>query len=448
MIRLIDTDPCARAIRPMVVPIDARPLVFDFKRSRGAKLYDTASQSYKIDFASSFASLPLGYNHVELHDPAFEKELLEATRIRFANLDILCEPYARFLETFNRVVGMPGFCRYFFIDGGALGVENAMKAAFDWKVRRNMARGRGERGTEILHFKEAFHGRSGYTLSVTNTADPNKTAYFPKFPWPRVTNPKCLFPLEGANLEHTIAHEHASLKEIDHILAHKADDIAAILIEPIQGEGGDNHFRPEFLRELRQRCDEHDVLLIFDEVQCGMGITGTRWCAEALGVMPDLIAFAKKAQVGGFMAGERLFTEPYNVFVVPSRISSTWGGTLPDMVRCRKYLEIYEKENIFQNVHERGAEILRLLHEMEAAHGLITNVRGRGLMIAFDLVFPETRGAVLGQLENNGLLLLGCGTKSIRMRPHLNVTSEVIAEAFEILETTLLANAPSAPATV
>src|SRR6185295_7194805 len=151
-------------------------------------------------------------------------------------------------------------------------VENALKAAMDWKVRKNIARGRGEYGTEIIHFKRAFHGRTGYTMSLTNT-DPRKTDYFAKFTWPRIDNPSLDFSLPAEQRNKAVLEkERLAEKQIRDVLAEKRDHVAAIIIEPIQSEGGDNHFRGEFLRKLRLICDEEDLLLIFDEVQTGMGI--------------------------------------------------------------------------------------------------------------------------------------------------------------------------------
>src|SRR4029079_7575448 len=130
----------------------------------------------------------------------------------------------------------------FFIEGGALAVENALKAAMDWKVRKNLAAGRGERGTQILHFKNAFHGRSGYTLSLTNT-DPRKTDYFAKFPWPRIPAPALDFSLaEPPRTEAVVEQERACEAALLEVLERQADDIAAVIIEPVQGEGGDRHF--------------------------------------------------------------------------------------------------------------------------------------------------------------------------------------------------------------
>ena len=144
----------------------------------------------------------------------------------------------------------------------------------DWKVRTNLRAGRGERGTEILHFENAFHGRSGYTLSLTNT-DPHKTNYFARFPWPRVSAPAIDFSLPpGKRRADVVAKEKHSEQQIRKIMTDRGTDLAAIILEPIQGEGGDNHFRPEWLQTLRRICDEAAVLLIFDEVQTGMGRTG------------------------------------------------------------------------------------------------------------------------------------------------------------------------------
>jgi len=426
-------------VKPLVTPIDPDTPVLDFEKCHGAYMFDRNLERTVVDFASHYASLPLGYNHPGFFEPSYEKDLLMVSRIKIANLDVLTPYYADFLETFVRVVGPEGFPKYFFVEGGALAVENVMKVAFDWKVRRNIRKGKGERGSKILHFKEAFHGRSGYTLTVTNTSDPNKTKFFPKFDWPRVLNPKMRFPMTGANLEATLAAEETSKQQIREIMAREADDIAGILIEPIQGEGGDNHFRPEFLQFLRDTCDEHDTLLLFDEVQTGMGMTGKPWAWQGLGVAPDVFAFAKKAQLGGLVASQRVLDEKDNVFAVPSRISSTWGGSLTDMVRCKRYLEIIEDENLMENARLRGAEIVQKLTVMAERTGLFTNVRGSGLLIAFDVPNPSTRGKLVETLYQNGLMVLLCGDHSMRFRPHLNVTSEVIDEALGILERTLVA---------
>ncbi|MGZ5381946.1 MAG: aminotransferase class III-fold pyridoxal phosphate-dependent enzyme, partial [Thermoanaerobaculia bacterium] len=315
--------------------VDGYHLVMDLKASRGNFLRDSLRGVEILDFFSHFATCPIGYSHPKMTTPEFLDELAWSAVTKPANSDIYTEQMASFVETFARL-GVPESHagHMFFVEGGALAVENALKAAFDWKVRRNFRKGhRREVGTKVLHLEQAFHGRSGYTLSLTNTSDPRKTMYFPKFDWPRVVNPKLTFPLTPESLAATIALENLSIAQIERAIHENGDDIAAFILEPIQGEGGDNHFRPEFLARVRALCDEHDMLLIFDEVQTGMGLAGTMWAFQGLGVTPDLFSFGKKTQVCGFVSNDRILEEKDNVFTVSSRINSTWGGNLVDMVR-------------------------------------------------------------------------------------------------------------------
>ena len=304
----------------------------------------------------------------------------------------------------------------------------------DWKVRKNLAAGRGERGTEIIHFERAFHGRSGYTMSLTNT-DPRKIAYFAKFPWPRIVSPSLDFSLPPAEREAAVIEkEKLALKQISDVLAQKAADIAAIIIEPIQGEGGDNHFRGEFLHALRRVCDEHELLLIFDEVQCGMGITGRNWCCQHFGVLPDLLSFGKKAQVCGVMAGPRLDEVKDNCFRLPSRISSTWGGNFTDYVRSTHYLRIIAEENLVENARVKGDYLLAELHALARKYPAVSAVRGRGLMLAFDLPSTAQRDAFWKGAYELGLLVVRCGERSIRLRPVLDIKDDIITEALRIMD--------------
>ena len=174
--------------------VDGFKLVFDVHRSRGCRFVDAATGREFIDLYSFYASQPIGFNHPHFHRPEVQADLMAAAMVKVANADVYTVQYATFVQTFARVMGLPALDRYFFIDGGSLAVENALKTAMDWKVRKNLAAGRGERGTEIIHFERAFHGRGGYNLSLTNT-DPNKIAYFPKFPWPRIPTPSLDFSL-------------------------------------------------------------------------------------------------------------------------------------------------------------------------------------------------------------------------------------------------------------
>ena len=413
--------------------LDGFRIVVDLEKSRGSYLYDAASGRRLIDLYGFFGSMPVGFNHPRFDDPDVERDLLRAAKAKVANSDIYSESYAGFVGTFARIVGLAPLERYLFIEGGALAVENCLKAAMDWKVRKNLAAGYGERGTKILHFRRAFHGRSGYTMSLTNT-DPRKTDLFAKFDWPRVSNPSIDFSLEESQREaDVIEREKQSEAEIrDHINRDKID-ICAIIIEPIQGEGGDNHFRGEWLQTLRRICDENEMLLIFDEVQCGMGATGRNWCCEHFNILPDLLAFGKKAQVCGVMAGPRIDEVKDNAFRLPSRLNSTWGGNFTDMVRSTHYLRIIEQERLVENAAKVGAYFLDQLRDLQTEEPLISAARGRGLFLAFDLPDAKTREQFWHGFFDLGVLTLRSGENSIRFRPALDITAEVIDEAMELM---------------
>ena len=414
--------------------MDGFRIVFDLERSRGSYIHDAATGQRIIDFYGFFGSVPVGFNHPYFDEPEVQQELLCAAKTKIANSDVYSEQYAEFVETLTRVAGLPPLNRYLFIEGGALAIENCLKAAMDWKVRKNMAAGRGERGTEIMHFRHAFHGRSGYTMSLTNT-DPRKTDLFAKFTWPRVSCPRLDFSLGEAEREReVIAREKQTEAEIRKFIAERGVDIAAIIIEPIQGEGGDNHFRGEWLRKLRQICDENEMLLIFDEVQCGLATTGKMWCSQHFDVKPDLMAFGKKVQICGVMAGPRLDEVEDNAFRLPSRLNSTWGGNFTDMVRSKHFLRIIEEENLVENARLMGDHIVNRLRELSAECPTISAVRGRGLFIAFDLPTPAMRDQVWKELYDRGLLVLKSGERAIRFRPSLDITAEVVDEAMGILQ--------------
>ncbi len=414
--------------------VDGFKLVFDLTRSRGSRFVDAVTGRELIDLYSFYASQPIGFNHPYFEQADVKSDLLAAARVKVANADVYTVQYAAFIQTFARVAGLAPLERYFFIEGGALAVENALKAAMDWKVRRNLAAGLGERGTEIIHFERAFHGRSGYTMSLTNT-DPRKIAYFAKFPWPRIIAPNLDFSLPPAQREAAVVEkERQALEQIRDVLARKAPEIAAIIIEPIQGEGGDNHFRGEFLRALRRICDENDVLLIFDEVQSGLGITGKMWCCEHFDVRPDLLVFGKKVQVCGVMAGPRLDEVKDNCFRLPSRINSTWGGNFTDYVRSTHYLRIIEAERLVENARCQGERFLAELQALARRYPVISAVRGRGLMLAFDLPNGATRDAFWKGAYELGLLVVRCGERSIRLRPVLDVKDDIIEAALRIMD--------------
>ncbi|HEX4558290.1 MAG TPA: L-lysine 6-transaminase [Mycobacterium sp.] len=416
---------------------DGLDFVLDIDRSSGSYLVDARTGERYLDMFTFFASSALGMNHPALADDEdFRAELAQAAVNKPSNSDVYSVPMARFVDTFARVLGDPALPHLFFVDGGALAVENALKVAFDWKSRRNEARGRNipsssrpgttELGGKVLHMRGAFHGRSGYTLSLTNT-DPNKVARFPRFDWPRIDAPYLRPGLDDRGMD---ALEAESLAQARAAFDAHPHDIACFIAEPIQGEGGDRHFRPQFFAAMRELCDEFDALLIFDEVQTGCGLTGTPWAYQQLGVTPDVVAFGKKTQVCGIMAGRRVDEVRDNVFAVSSRINSTWGGNLVDMVRSRRILEIIESDELMVRAAKAGRYLVDQLDGLaEEFPALVLDVRGRGLMCAFSLPSAAQRDELIRRLWDRRVIMLASGPNSVRFRPALTVSREEIDAA-------------------
>ena len=414
--------------------VDGLDLVFDLDRSEGVTIQDCRDGRQYLDFFSFFATNPIGINHPKLRDKEFKEFLSEVALHKPSNSDVYTVPMAEFVDTFARI-GIPdSLPRLFMVEGGSVAVENALKTAFDWKVRRNQEQGLSdEKGQQILHFREAFHGRTGYSLSLTNTTDVRKTMFFPTFEWPRIVNPKIRFPL-SQHIDEVVALERKAVEQIEEAVTMNRNDIAALIIEPIQGEGGDNHFRPEFFTTLRELADRHEFLLIFDEVQTGIGLTGKMWGYQHFGIEPDVLSFGKKTQVCGILAGNRIDEVQDNVFRQSTRINSTWGGNLVDMVRFKKHLEIIEEECLIENARCIGDYLLESLEVLQReSRGFITNTRGRGLMCAFDLPTRAVRDDFLKTAFELGLIVLGCGERAIRFRPVLSVVREDVDRAINIV---------------
>ncbi len=424
----------ARATIAKHLLADGYEMVLDLEASHGSTLVDAQDGVEYLDLFTFFASSALGMNHPALVSVAARGELGSVAVNKPSNSDVYTVPMARFVDAFARVLGDPALPHLFFIDGGALAVENALKAAFDWKSRWNEAHGIDpELGTKVLHLEKAFHGRSGYTMSLTNT-DPSKVARFPKFDWPRIPSPA----INGT--DDVEAAERHALDAARRAFEAHPHDIACFIAEPIQGEGGDNHFRPQFLQAMQALCREFDALFVMDEVQTGVGMTGTAWAYQQLGLEPDLVAFGKKAQVCGVMGGGRIDEVPDNVFAVSSRINSTWGGNLTDMVRARRILEVIETDKLIDRAGFVGAHLLHELNRLAADHPVMADVRGRGLLCAFTLPSAELRDAVVARLrEDEHVLVLGCGERGLRVRPALTVSVEDIDRGIAALSRVLTA---------
>ena len=419
--------------------------ILDLKESHDSWIVDKRNGEKFLDMFSMYASGCIGYNHQNILK---NKDLLANVSLFKPTLsDIYTTEYADFLNVFDKIAIPPYLKNTFFIEGGGLAVENALKVAFDWKYRKNLEKGITNKGNQIIHFKEAFHGRTGYTLSLTNT-DPIKTKYFPKFDWPRIENPYLSFPTNSEILNDVKKKEELAISQIIEAIKSNPNDIAGLIIEPIQGEGGDNHFRCRFFEKLRALADEYEFLLIYDEVQTGVGITGKMWahqhftpslcpCDKTIekAPLPDIISFGKKSQVCGILAGDRVLEVKNNVFKRSSRINSTFGGNLTDMIRFKIILETIEEFDLLENASKMGNYLLKKLHKLEDQFpAFVINSRGSGLFCSFDLPSTDERDLLTQEAYKNNLIILGCGIKSIRFRPHLTVSEQEIDFAIDSLE--------------
>ncbi|NHK30044.1 MAG: L-lysine 6-transaminase [Asgard group archaeon] len=412
--------------------IDGNEMIVDLENSTPFYIQDKLTGEKYLDLFTFFASAPLGCNHPKVRTKEFMAKLGSVAVNKPSSSDSYTDEMAEFTDIFGRICMKDDFKYLFLISGGALAVENALKTSFDWKVRKNFLKDSKEmRGHQVIHFQKAFHGRTGYTLSLTNTHDPRKIAYFPKFKWPRIVAPVMKFPIEK-HMDEMKVQEERALHDIDLTIKQNQDDIASLIIEPIQGEGGDNHFRLEFFQELRKICDQNDIMLIFDEVQTGIGLTGKMWAYQHF-VKPDIVAFGKKTQVCGIMVNDRVDEVENHVFKQSSRINSTWGGNLVDMVRSTKYLQIIEEDKLVDNARKMGDYLLKNLTDVcKDSKEKMSNARGRGLMCAFDLPTEEERNNLRKQLYKNHVLILASGEKSIRFRPALNIDKDHIDKAMSI----------------
>ncbi|MAV64581.1 MAG: L-lysine 6-transaminase [Candidatus Marinimicrobia bacterium] len=420
--------------------------IIDLVKSHDSWLVDARDGAEYLDMFSMYASGAIGYNHPEIL--AQKDKLAEVSLFKPTLSDIYSTQYADFMKTFNEIAIPEYINNAFFVEGGGLAVENALKTAFDWKIRKNMQKGIGvDEDMKIIHFKQAFHGRTGYTLSLTNTSDPRKTMYFPKFDWPRIDNPYLSFPITDEVIEKVKVKEDLAISQIKDAIKLNPNKIAGLIIEPIQGEGGDNHFRCQFFEKLKNLSEDNEFLLIYDEVQTGIGITGKMWAHQHFtpnlcrcdttikkAPIPDIISFGKKTQVCGMLAGNRVLEVEKNVFSESSRINSTFGGSLVDMVRFRIILETIKKESLLDNASSKGNYLMEKMRFLESSFpGFVSNSRGSGLFCAFDLPSSTERDRVISQAYKNKLLILSSGDYTVRFRPHLTVTKQELDYAIDMI---------------
>ena len=400
---------------------DSFPIVWNIQKSQNSFLYDIHTNEEYLDFHGGFGSNPIGWNHPKLtkhfSSGLWNKHFLNKP----ANCDFYTQEYIEFIDKFQTTIIPKNYPHLFFIDGGALAVENALKIAMDWKYQKN---GDNNEDLSIAHFTKAFHGRSGYTMSLTNT-EPHKTKNFTKFNWPRFL-PSIKTGTLPQNQE---VYDEFAIGEVEKYFKEHHKSIAGLIIEPIQCEGGDRHFTKYFLQNLQRLCNEHDVLFILDEVQTGFYTTGKTWCFQHYDLEPDLVCFGKKSQQCGVFGGKRLDEIQNHCFNTSGRLGSTWGGNHIDMIRSSKIIDIIKEDNLELNATERGNQWSDEMKMIQS--NKINNIRNLGLIMSFDCESTEKRNQLLDILKKNKLLALGAGENTIRMRPNLAVSKTDISNCVQ-----------------
>jgi 4-aminobutyrate aminotransferase/(S)-3-amino-2-methylpropionate transaminase len=413
----------------------------DATKSRGNYLVDVDGNTM-LDVYGHIAALPVGYNHPDLLAALRSGRFDWAMGYRPA---LGVAPSAEWVDLVERTmmrIAPPGLTKLVTVTTGAEAVENAIKAAFIRYAgqRRNGAPPSAADLTacmendqasanalKVVSFEGGFHGRTLGALSLTRSKAIHKVD-FPAFAWPKVRFPEVRFPLEKHAAENR-ASEARSLEELEATL--KKGDIAAVIVEPIQGEGGDRHASAEFFSAIRRLTRTYGAAFIVDEVQTCGGSTGTFWAHEAwaLADPPDIVTFSKKMQLGGYYStDEYAAPEPYRIF-------NTFLGDPLRAAELEVIVEIIERDKLIDAVRSTGSLLLRELEAVSARHpGLLSGARGAGTFAAVDAKDPETQVRLLDALRQRGLEVGGSGTRSLRFRPALVFGPRHVGEAIGILE--------------
>lgn len=382
-----------------------------------------------LDFTSHIASMPLGYNNPVVEAKLDEFDFPNPTKVAGQNFyastgwppdspDI--PGPAQLMERLTELTADYGFDTVFLSNSGAEAVENAIKICYD---DRNGA-GQG------ITFKGAFHGRTLGALSLNRS----KAVHRRDFPelsgihdLPFCRDSGCT----AATCECGFFPSEDAPSQLRAMLDPKRgyidpDDLAYIIIEPVQGEGGYRFPSDAFTDEIRAVCEKHDVLLVADEIQTGLGRTGEWWGSDHYAFEPDVIASAKALQVGATIGNSEVFPEE------KARISSTWGGgDVLSAVQGAVTIDVIEEEGLLQNARERGEQLKDHLREADLDD--VENIRGKGLMVALDFSSKEFLDRTIRAALDRGLLTLGCGQRSMRLIPPLDVTEREIALGAELL---------------
>lgn len=394
----------------------------DFEKSHNSYIYDKNRKKYFLDFFGLYSTLPLGYSHEIFKDKSFRETYNRIAGVKVTNCEIISDEAQDFLHAFSGHKDMRRFKHFHFCCTGALAIEAAIKISIDQKKCKS---------PKVISLKESFHGINSYGGFVTDRFFPvsRRLDGFPSLDWFKVHNPKIVYKGNLIDSKATEESLEQFKKEFNSCIKKYRNNIVALLVEPIQATYGDNYFPESFFNLVRDLCDKYDICLIFDEIQCGFGVTGKMWYHQYLGMEPDVVAFGKKSQISGVMAKEGF----NDIFRTPVRLEVTWDGDLIDMVRCNYILKAYDKYNILENVKKKGMELISELKKFDS----LKNVRGNGLIVAFDFETTEEQDHFAQKAFENGLLFNKTRDKTIRFRPNLNLSSEEIHEAVEIIKKSL-----------
>lgn len=373
------------------------PLVLDC--GEGVYLYDTDGKKY-LDFAAGIAVMSLGYQNKELEESLTEqiKKLCHTSNLFYH------ENGGAAAEALNRVSGMD---HVFFTNSGTEAIEGALKTA------RKYAALKGNGRFEIIAMEDSFHGRSMGALSVTGTAA-YRESFEPLIPGVRF----------------------ARFNDLDSVKANITDKTCAILLEPLQGEGGIHPATQEFMEGIRALCDEQDILMICDEIQCGMGRTGSMFAWQEYGVRPDILTMAKAIgngiPVGAFAVTEQVAAHSMK----PGDHGTTYGGNPLACMAVKKVVEIFEKEKIVEHVRKIAPYLTKRLDELVEEMDCVTERRGKGLIQG--IVVKKPAGEVINRAIEEGLLIISAKGNVLRFVPPLIIEKEHIDEMIEKLKRALL----------
>ncbi len=417
---------------------DGLNFILDTKKSHGSTLVNLLDGKQYINFHGGYRSNALGENYHGFTQDDYIR-VARATINKQAHADIYTAEQLQATKTFFELYAKPaGFEKIFLIDTGTLSVENAIKIAIRNHALKLLQNDNHDnsfylKNPIIIGLEGAFHGRSGLSMTLSRT-DPNKHEYMPKFDWPCLARPK----------NATVAEVEKSLNQLTMLLNKHKQHIAAIILEPIQCEGGD-HFLPKaFFQKLKKIADKHNFYLIYDETQTGFYTTGEAFAFQSLQLpKPNLICGAKKSSIGYVLADSIILDTPGNAFQISGKINSTWGGHGGDLLVCARKLELIHENNIMSNVQMQGKTLLSYIKKLSGKFSqIIHNPKGIGLLVSIDCPSLKIRDKIIEKSFANQLLLLPGGIPengpfTIRIGPPLTITEKEIKTGIEYLEKSL-----------